>query len=90
MNLQRLVGPAFMAPIMDRLIGVKPLVHHEKCTLCMECAHHCAAEAMDADTGVLRIDEKKCISCFCCQEMCPQGAITIKSGPLANLLGLRK
>jgi Fe-S-cluster-containing hydrogenase component 2 len=57
-------------------------------TLCLECVRHCAAGAMSPASGAIVIDKKKCISCFCCQEMCPAGAITVRSGPLARLLRL--
>jgi formate hydrogenlyase subunit 6/NADH:ubiquinone oxidoreductase subunit I len=25
----------------------------------------------------IEIDHKKCISCFCCQEICPEKAVTL-------------
>ena len=36
----------------------------------------------------LGIDRDRCIACFCCQEMCPEGAIRASAGPLARLLRL--
>lgn len=32
------------------------------------------------------IDCERCIACFCCQEMCPQGAIEVSPGLAARLL----
>ncbi|HSP47877.1 MAG TPA: (Fe-S)-binding protein, partial [Clostridiaceae bacterium] len=32
---------------------------------------------------------KNCIRCFCCQELCPVGAIVIRQKKLSSLLGLR-
>jgi Fe-S-cluster-containing hydrogenase component 2 len=28
-----------------------------------------------------------CIRCYCCQETCPQGAISVRTAPLARFLG---
>ena len=34
----------------------------------------------------LRIDLRRCISCFCCQELCPAGAIEVKKPLLRRLI----
>jgi formate hydrogenlyase subunit 6/NADH:ubiquinone oxidoreductase subunit I len=34
------------------------------------------------------INCERCIACFCCQEMCPQGAIEVSAGLAARLFGL--
>ncbi len=34
---------------------------------------------------IARYDYSKCIKCYCCQEMCPQDAITVKKSLLARL-----
>ena len=36
--------------------------------------------------GKPRIDRKKCIRCFCCQEFCPVGAMKVHRTPIAKLL----
>lgn len=87
-SVGKLAGPEWMTPLFEKLLKTTPHIHHPACTMCMECIHHCAAEAMDATSGRVEIDMKKCISCFCCQEMCPHGAITVQSGTLAKLLRL--
>lgn len=89
-SVVKLAGPNWMAPIFERLLNTTPLVNHSRCTMCLVCIQHCAAKAMDGTTGKIEIDRKKCISCFCCQEMCPHGAITVESGMLARVLGLGK
>jgi NAD-dependent dihydropyrimidine dehydrogenase PreA subunit len=33
------------------------------------------------------IDRDQCIACFCCQEMCPEGAIRVSAGLAARLFG---
>ncbi|MBN2527829.1 MAG: DUF362 domain-containing protein [Deltaproteobacteria bacterium] len=86
----RLVGPNWLTPVLENLMKTLPHLNHQRCTLCMECTHHCAANAMDVSEGRIVIDLQKCISCFCCQEMCPHSAITVKTGALARLLRLGK
>jgi formate hydrogenlyase subunit 6/NADH:ubiquinone oxidoreductase subunit I len=33
-------------------------------------------------------DYRKCIACFCCQEICPSAAIRIEKSLLAKIIGL--
>jgi formate hydrogenlyase subunit 6/NADH:ubiquinone oxidoreductase subunit I len=35
--------------------------------------------------GELRIDYDRCIRCFCCQELCPHGALLTRQGLLLRL-----
>jgi len=34
----------------------------------------------------MRFNYRKCIRCFCCSEMCPEGAINIKYSLLGDLI----
>ena len=88
-GIEQIAGPAWMTPVWEKLLEAKPLVHHEQCTMCLECFRHCPAEAMDPKTGRILIDKNKCISCFVCQEICPQGAISVHTGLLARMLRLK-
>ncbi|MFA5307941.1 MAG: DUF362 domain-containing protein [Dehalococcoidales bacterium] len=70
----------------------RPLIDKDKCTECGTCIRHCPVtpKAVDWVGG----DEKRppvhnydrCIRCFCCQELCPEGAILIKESWLGRLL----
>lgn len=92
--LRKIAGPAWFVPVMDRLLSLRPEVSPATCIGCGHCVKACAAEAMTMvpsmtrPNAVVEIDRKKCISCFCCQEICPQGAIEVKTGPVARILGL--
>jgi formate hydrogenlyase subunit 6/NADH:ubiquinone oxidoreductase subunit I len=35
--------------------------------------------------GRLHIDYDRCIRCFCCQELCPKGALITRQGLLLRL-----
>jgi len=36
--------------------------------------------------GIAVYDYKKCIKCYCCQEMCPKEAITVKKSWFAKIV----
>ncbi|MCX8094435.1 MAG: DUF362 domain-containing protein [Candidatus Goldbacteria bacterium] len=58
----------------------KPIFIKEKCTGCQVCVKHCPVTALlykGKDIGII-CDYNKCIRCFCCHELCPEKAISIK------------
>ena len=69
--------------LKNRLIA-KPVIIEDKCTQCGTCVHSCPVEDkavnwLNGDkTKAPVYDYKKCIRCYCCQEMCPEGAIVLK------------
>jgi len=70
----------------------KPVINKAKCTACGTCVKMCPVDpkAVDWHKG----DKSKppsykygrCIRCFCCQEVCPEGAISIVKPVLANVI----
>jgi Fe-S-cluster-containing hydrogenase component 2 len=50
-----------------------------------DCVTHCPPEAMRIENNRLMIDYEHCIRCFCCQELCPHGALMTKQGILLKL-----
>jgi uncharacterized protein (DUF362 family)/NAD-dependent dihydropyrimidine dehydrogenase PreA subunit len=82
-NKSNMIGGLFRSAMTS-----KPVINHTLCNLCLTCVKHCPPEAMDLpqDRGSsnnhpqVNIDYDKCIRCFCCQELCPEGAITIRDG----------
>jgi uncharacterized protein (DUF362 family)/Pyruvate/2-oxoacid:ferredoxin oxidoreductase delta subunit len=77
------------------LVSPRPVINAAVCKNCGTCVQHCPAspKAVDWHTG----DKSKpptykyerCIRCFCCQELCSEGAITVTTPLLGRLLGLR-
>jgi uncharacterized protein (DUF362 family) len=45
-----------------------------------QCAELCPPRALKENEKGLAFDYGKCIRCFCCQEICPEGAITVQQG----------
>lgn len=79
-------GPKVMRGIIKESVMVKPIENRDICTLCGECAAICPTGVITVGEKRLEIDYRRCISCFCCIEICPQGAMRSKKGLLTLLL----
>ncbi|UCE04420.1 MAG: DUF362 domain-containing protein [bacterium] len=73
-RFQRYV-PASLVKILGRLVWVRPKPDEDRCKRCGACVTNCPTQAMSPKDGFPVIDYKKCISCFCCDEVCPHDAI---------------
>lgn len=73
-------------------ITPRPVINKEICTGCGECIDKCPVgrAALDWTAGKTRkfpdYDYSQCIRCYCCQEVCPAGAITIENPLLGRLI----
>ena len=63
-----------------RLFVKRPKISKARCHLCRVCVQHCPAQVMKLVDAKIVIDYKRCIRCYCCQELCPYGAIHIGLG----------
>lgn len=79
-------GPRILRRIIKDSMTIKPIEDRDICTLCGECAEICPTNVIAAGEKGLEIDYRRCISCFCCIEVCPQGAMRSKKGLLASFL----
>ncbi|MHB8104439.1 MAG: DUF362 domain-containing protein [Dehalococcoidales bacterium] len=72
-------------------INPKPVIDKTLCTKCGTCVRHCPVtpKAVDWIDGDQSRPPKhhygRCIRCFCCQELCPEGAISVKNTLLGRL-----
>ena len=60
------------------------------CQGCGICLEACPAKVIKLSQGKAVIQEKDCIRCFCCQEMCPYGAINLRTGWLGSIYRRRQ
>lgn len=76
----------FLTPLLKKIVRVHPDVQKDKCKACHVCEKNCAVKAMNwTQTDNIPIwDEKKCIYCYCCHELCPHHAIDLKHSWLAQ------
>jgi uncharacterized protein (DUF362 family) len=69
---------AFITERVSRHFTPRPQPIPDLCTGCGRCAEICPRKAITVQMENARVDLKKCIRCFCCEELCEYGAIHIK------------
>jgi uncharacterized protein (DUF362 family)/NAD-dependent dihydropyrimidine dehydrogenase PreA subunit len=69
--------PEIIKKVMRNLFVKKPKLRAGLCKGCGVCARTCPAEAISFPGEFPLFDYKQCIRCYCCQELCPEGAIRI-------------
>jgi ferredoxin len=73
----------------------RPQIHAELCKTCGLCINACPLRPPAVDWSQAGKDEPPqynyatCIRCYCCQEVCPEGAITLTVPWLGRILGRR-
>lgn len=78
-----LAGPRIVHGLLRRHLIQRPVVRQSVCRLCGECWKICPAKAISRQGKSLHLDYDACIRCYCCQEVCPHGAIKAEE-PLAG------
>ena len=72
--------PGFLKNALKNAFASKPVILENKCKDCEQCAKICPPKALTRKGKDLIFDYGECIRCFCCLEVCPEGAILIKPG----------
>ena len=72
------------AQLLVSLGAIRPVVKEDLCAMCGDCVKNCPPQAITLDPFPV-IDAGKCISCFCCAELCAEGAMEVPSGEAAGL-----
>lgn len=59
----------------------------DSCIVCGKCVEHCPVKIISENDGETRsknnkitINYKGCLRCYCCQEICPHGAVKLRKG----------
>ncbi len=79
--------PGFIRKALSNALTSKPIIEGEKCKACNQCLEICPPKALERRGKDLIFDYGRCIRCFCCQEICQEGAVSIKPGWASKLLG---
>ena len=78
-------GSGYFQKVARRHLLQKPVVNDRLCGVCSKCWEYCPARAVIRSQHKVRFDYDRCIRCYCCQEVCPEGAIRTVQ-PLAGKL----
>ena len=62
---------------LENHLITKPDIDVSFCKNCGICMKHCPPQAIEEQNGIMVIDRRKCISCFCCHELCTNDAVRI-------------
>jgi len=71
---------------LESHVATRPEIDSAVCLNCGICLKHCPPGAISEDNGNMVIDRKKCISCFCCHELCGNEAVQIVRPWLGRVL----
>jgi len=82
--------PSFLMRILRKQLAVKPIINTSNCALCKACVSNCSAHAIEEVGKSLKINQEKCIQCYCCRELCPKDAIGIKKSFILKIVTRRK
>jgi ferredoxin len=76
--------PSFLKHLLKDISSPKPVSNGSRCTLCRVCVDNCPSQAMRVAKERVLVDYQECIRCYCCHELCPEGAIELRVHPLAR------
>ena len=82
--------PNFMGGRFAKLFEPRPKILRKSCVGCGKCVRSCPRHTIRLIVGKkgkkADIDPEKCIRCYCCQELCPIGAVGVKQNFLIKLI----
>ena len=74
--------PEWVKKLAKKYLTKKVKIDKSVCRGCGKCAMHCPAKAITVVSGKANVAQKKCIRCYCCQELCPFDAVKFKKSLL--------
>jgi len=74
--------------LFDAFCTVYSSIDQGRCTRCGECMRNCPSGAIHYDGAAeqYRVERERCISCYCCDEVCPHDAVRMRATPLRRAL----
>jgi uncharacterized protein (DUF362 family)/NAD-dependent dihydropyrimidine dehydrogenase PreA subunit len=90
--VRSVTSPSGTVTLLRNLVTPRPVIHEPTCDRCGICVKVCPVtpKAVDWRAGDKSRPPghtyERCIRCFCCQELCPEHAITVETPLLGRLL----
>ncbi len=82
--------PNFLGGRLVDIFSARPAINEKKCVGCGRCADSCPKKTIKigrkAGKKIAVIQRENCIKCYCCQELCPIGAVDTKQNFLIKLI----
>lgn len=78
--------PSSVLKLSKKVIWIKPYIIPDVCTKCDICVKTCPVKAINLKKDILVVDNKRCIDCFCCHEVCQYNAIKINRSLLTKFI----
>jgi len=78
--------PEVFIKIASPFVWFKPVINNLECRLCEKCYNICPSKAIERKGDRLLINERDCIRCFCCKEVCEYGAIWTRESLLLKIV----
>lgn len=88
----RFISSKSFPSFLKNLLSPKPVINYEICKNCGKCVLQCPTNPKSVDWRQKKhepfpsYDYNSCIRCYCCQEICPHKAITIKIPLLGKII----
>jgi uncharacterized protein (DUF362 family)/Pyruvate/2-oxoacid:ferredoxin oxidoreductase delta subunit len=68
-------GPRILHGFIRRHLLQRPVCDQDLCQMCGKCRDFCPAQVIRFGEKELYFDYGRCIRCYCCLEVCPDGAL---------------
>lgn len=73
-------------PLITEHFTLKPVPQRDRCVACGDCVAACPQQAITIVNSLAVIDYSQCIRCYCCHELCTEGAIDLERSWLGSLV----
>ncbi len=73
-------------PFITDHFTLRPMPQRGRCTACGDCVVGCPQQVITIVDSLAVIDHSQCIRCYCCHELCTEGAIDLERPWLGSLV----
>jgi len=73
-------------PLITNHFTLRPVPRRGRCTACGDCVVSCPQQVITIVDSLAVIDYSQCIRCYCCHELCTEGAIDLERSWLGGLV----